>query len=237
MHLDQSEFNIRCEWGLKGASILAPISDVIIVVDVLSFSTAVDVATSRGAVVYPYRWSDDSVYEFAKSVGGEVADKRNRNGYRLSPTTLVNVPAGSRLIIPSPNGSEISFSAGAARAIAGSLRNSRAVAEYAMRKGENIAVIPAGERWEDGALRPCLEDWLGAGAIISWLDGSLSPEARAARSAFENASTDLLEQLTHSSSGREKLSRDEEGDLVLAAAIDASDCVPLLVDGYFSRQR
>ena len=50
---NQHEFDIRLEWGLKGVEILAPISDVIIIVDVLSFSTCVDVATGMGATVYP----------------------------------------------------------------------------------------------------------------------------------------------------------------------------------------
>ncbi|HKX30067.1 MAG TPA: hypothetical protein VJ302_20425, partial [Blastocatellia bacterium] len=55
MVFDQSEFEIRCEWGRQGASLLAPISDLLIIVDVLSFSTAVEIATARGAVIYPYR--------------------------------------------------------------------------------------------------------------------------------------------------------------------------------------
>ena len=48
MFYDQSEFDIRQEWGLRGVEVLAPISDVVIVVDVLSFSTCVDVAVGRG---------------------------------------------------------------------------------------------------------------------------------------------------------------------------------------------
>ena len=42
MFYDQAEFDIRCEWGIEGLEKLAIISDVVIIVDVLSFSTCVD---------------------------------------------------------------------------------------------------------------------------------------------------------------------------------------------------
>jgi len=51
--------------------------------------------------------------------------------------------------------------------------------------GTKIAVIPAGERWQDGNLRPAWEDLITAGSILSYLDGSRSPEAEAAISAFQ----------------------------------------------------
>src|SRR5919205_362863 len=60
MIYDQQEFDIRCEWGAHGVAVLAPISDVIIIIDVLRFSTSVDVAVTQGAVVFPYRWRDDT---------------------------------------------------------------------------------------------------------------------------------------------------------------------------------
>ena len=37
MTFDQQEFDIRCEWGEQGVAHLAPISDVCIIVDILSF--------------------------------------------------------------------------------------------------------------------------------------------------------------------------------------------------------
>ena len=51
---DQDDYDVRCEWGLHGVQRLAPISDAVIIVDVLSFSTSVVIAVERGAVIFPY---------------------------------------------------------------------------------------------------------------------------------------------------------------------------------------
>ena len=61
MIYDQSEFNLRCEWGAQGIAQLAPISDVVVIVDVLSFSTCVEIATNNGAIIFPYAMQDESV--------------------------------------------------------------------------------------------------------------------------------------------------------------------------------
>lgn len=54
MIFDRAEYELRCEWDAAGVKALAPVSDVVIVVDVLSFSTAVDIADARDAQVLPY---------------------------------------------------------------------------------------------------------------------------------------------------------------------------------------
>jgi 2-phosphosulfolactate phosphatase len=65
MFFGQQEFDIRCEWGSAGLGQFVSHSDAIIIVDVLSFSTCVDIAVGRGASVYPYRWKDASALAYA----------------------------------------------------------------------------------------------------------------------------------------------------------------------------
>ena len=98
--------------------------------------------------------------------------------YSLSPAGLLEIPAGTRLVLPSPNGSTLSLATRGTPTLAGCLRNSRSVAAYAGRLGRRVAVIPCGERWPDGSLRPAVEDLVGAGTIISRLRGSKSSMGR-----------------------------------------------------------
>jgi len=229
---------VRCEWAAHGITTLGPDSDVIVIVDVLSFSTCVDVAVGNGALVYPYRWHDHSAEQFAAARHALLAHARQRDsaGYSLSPASLRTIPAGTGLVLPSPNGATLSQATGTIPTIAGCLRNACAVAHMARKIGERISIIPAGERWSDGSLRPAIEDWLGAGAIIAHLSGTRSPEAELAYRAFLDAQSDLVRYLTECSSGRELCGRGFPEDVLIAAALNVSDCVPLLCEGAYQRQ-
>jgi 2-phosphosulfolactate phosphatase len=219
--------------------VLAPISDIVIIVDVLSFTTCVNTACSRGAILFPYRWRDESAKAFAKTMNAELSGGRGDPSYRynLSPLSLANVAAGERIVLPSPNGSMLTLSTGSKRTFAGCLRNSKAVADRVAGMAGSIAVIPAGERWEDHSLRPAIEDLIGAGAIIRHLPGKRSPEARQAVAAFEAAQRDLLGVIYPSSSGREVGERGYGKDVEFSAELDCSDGVPMLVDGAYVNQR
>jgi 2-phosphosulfolactate phosphatase len=206
--------------------LLAPLSDVVIIVDVLSFSTSVEIAASRKAIVYPYRWRDESAGEFARSIGAELAQKRRDAGFSLSPKSLLKIPAGPKLVLPSPNGATLTLATGNTPTLAGCLRNARAVAESAKKYGGRIAVIPAGERWPDGSLRPAFEDLIGAGAIIRYLNGNYSPETYAAKAAFLAAEKELTDLLLQCGSGKELVERGYEEDVLIAAELNVSECVP-----------
>lgn len=228
MTYDQSEFQIRCEWGKHGARQLAPISDVVIIVDVLSFTTSVDIAVGRGALVYPFPRMDQSASDYAASIDAELADaRRGSDRYSLSPKSLLNIAPRTRLVLPSPNGSALTFATGSTPTLAGCLRNAQAIAKAAQKYGPHIGVIAAGERWkDDSSLRPSFEDWVGAGAIISYLSGTRSPEAHSALAAFNLARADLQNMLMLCGSGKELIERGFAQDVVLAAELNESMCVP-----------
>ncbi len=248
MTYNQSEFDIRCEWGLRGVEELAPISDVIIIIDVLSYSTCIDIAVSSGAFVYPYKYKDGSAADYAKSLGAELADvKRKKDGYCLSPVSLKNIPAGTKLVLPSPNGATLSLATGNTLTLCAGLRNAKAAAEYAMSIGNKIAgnkigIIPAGERWiGDGTLRPSLEDLLGAGAVIYFLQSNLqskknlSPESKAALAVYESMKDNLPGEIKSCSSGKELIEKGFEEDVDLACELNVSECVAVLKNGGYEK--
>ena len=234
MWFDQASYDLRCEWGENGVATLAPSADAIVIVDVLSFCTCVDVAVGRGAIVHPYRWKDESAAEIAKSIGATLAGPRSHLEPSLSPSSLARVTPECRLVLPSPNGAVLSGMSGSTPTFAGCFRNSTAVALAARQFGPAIAVIAAGERWPDGKLRPNIEDWLGAGAILSHLTGTRSPEALLAIHAFTACRDSLAEIVRESVSGRELVEQGFPEDVDAAIALDVSSIAPILRDGAYS---
>lgn len=240
---DQVGFAYRFDWGPNGLRMLAPAVDVVVIVDVLRFTSAVSAANEAGAVVLPYRWADDGAPAFAHGRDAALAGRREDGLLSLSPTDLLRVSAGTRLVLPSPNGSALAFAArahGARHVLAGCLRNATATAMAARRLASPngcIAVIGAGERWGGvtGPLRPAVEDLLGAGAVLAALDPSsaisepgCSPEAAAARAAFVGARPRLADILPTTASGRELLKRGWADDVATCAAWDVTRLASVL---------
>lgn len=235
MFADQGGYKLRLEWGSAGLENLA-LTEATVIVDVLSFSTSVDVAVSRGAVIFPYAWKDDRAERFAREQGASVAKARAEQGFSLSPASLLTIASGTRLVLPSPNGSSLSTLAlRSPYVLTACLRNASAVGRYCQRF-ETVALIPAGERWRDGSLRPAFEDYLGAGAVIETIgSANMSPEADAAKQLFLAYKHRLEIALLTCSSGLELRERGFVQDIMLAAEYDSSVSIPLLNKGAYSQ--
>ncbi|MET9229045.1 2-phosphosulfolactate phosphatase [Lentzea sp. NPDC003310] len=215
----QEGYQLRLEWGPEGVGALRD-CDVLVVVDVLSFTTSVDLVVGNGGQVRPSRWRPES-------------------GRTLRPASLAG--ATGLVELPSPNGSNLCSLAAetGAHVLAACLRNATAVARRAQELGKTIGVVPGGERWgldvlgtgprEFGPLRPCVEDYLGAGAVIAALAGTASPEARMAATAFRT--TDVPAAVRGCGSGRELIDNGHAADVDLAVRINVSNAAPVLVDG------
>jgi 2-phosphosulfolactate phosphatase len=102
---------VHCEWGLSGVEALRDHAAVMVVVDVLSFSTAVDVAVHRHARIHPFPYGDeDASRAEAERLGVRLAASRKAGGQlSLSPASLMKLNPGERLLLPSPNGSRLSL--------------------------------------------------------------------------------------------------------------------------------
>lgn len=215
---DQSAYQVRFEWGVAGLHRLAP-ADVVVVVDVLRFSsTVVDAVASGHAVPLAdtVTWSRN---------GAAVAD---------AAAAAASVGEGAVLIGSLRNASAV------ARTVL-EIQNRR-------QARTSVNVIAAGELTDAGDLRLAVEDQLGAGTIIAALSDlgldHTSPEAAAACESARGLRRAMRHLLTASGSGRELdegvavTARLEAAGIVptsasAAAELDSTDAVPLLSDGTF----
>lgn len=243
----QAGFQVRLDWGLDGALLLQD-AHVVVVVDVLSFSTTVELAVTAGVDVLP--WGDaEGAEDLARREGAALAAPRDTADGRLSlaPSSVTAdavsaLGSPARLVLPSPNGGAIARALGerGRTVLAGSLRNAAAVADEVLalqeRLGDRatVAVIPAGELHASGALRPAVEDLLGAGAIVDALTAvgidHCSPEAATASSAYYALRRGIGHLVSASASAEELRRQDFAADVDLARQVNASRTVPVLRD-------
>ncbi|WP_282606631.1 2-phosphosulfolactate phosphatase [Pelagibius sp. Alg239-R121] len=233
--MTKSAASLSFAWGLNGLRALLPDVDVVVIVDVLSFSTAVDVAVSRGAVVLPYAYGREGAARYAAEQAAILAQPRSTLGKQisLSPKSLAESSPGQRIVLPSPNGSMLSEQTGGCPTFAGCLRNAKTVAETVSGQGGRTAVIAAGEKWPDGSLRPALEDLLGAGAILDGLCGGLTPEAETTLAAYRAMKDNCAEAIRACESGLELIQAGFADDVTFALAENESRAVPCLIEGAY----
>ena len=243
MHADllaQSPYRCRLDWGRHGARTAAERQDILVIVDTLSFSTAVVTAVQRGGLVYPCT-EDEQPGALAQRIGGEVAVRRKdvpaKGRFSLSPLTYLHLAPGTRIVLASPNGATCSrYTRAVPFLFVGALVNAEAVATVVSHLLDTtdrcVTIIACGERWQppsaDGALRVALEDYLGAGAILASLHHEPSPEARVCASAFTHSRRDIAALLWDCGSGRELRSMGFPEDVRHAAQLNSYDAVPVM---------
>jgi len=241
---------VHVEWGATGAELAAARGDVIVVVDVFSFSTTLSMAVARDFTCLVYS------YEEIEALGGPAMAAIRLNakplGQRgnavpgrvtLSPASLLTADNGQRVVFTSLNGATVVGAAAKAPALlVGGPRNATACARAAAwllgtTRAGRITVVACGERWSSAepgtaGTRPSVEDWAGAGVICSHLAElgySLSAEARLASAMWLSES--VLEDLAECVSARELRAGGFGVDVELALQADADDKVPVRMAG------
>ncbi|MBO0981804.1 2-phosphosulfolactate phosphatase [Microbacterium sp. SD291] len=211
---DQSTYQVRLDWGIEGVARLAP-ADIIVVVDVLRFSSTLPDAVAAGAEIplaNAVEWSSN---------GAAVVTAAAATGTIVLVGGIRNASAVARAIaaIQERRGARTSVSVIAAGEV-----DARGVLRFAVE-----------DHLGAGAIAAALTD-LG-------IDHT-APEAAVAAEGFRALRGALRHLLTASGSGREleigvastarmALSGITPASTADAAAHDAIDVVPMLQDGAF----
>ncbi|MDY0910299.1 2-phosphosulfolactate phosphatase [Microbacterium sp. CFBP9034] len=204
---DQSTYQVRLDWGSDGLARLAP-SDVVVVVDVLQFSSTVIQAVERSETV-----ALDAAAHAVSLNGAAVALAGGQSASTVLLGGLRNASAVARAVL------DVQRQRGERTSIA------------VIACGELTSAEPG------AALRFAVEDLLGAGAVIDALadlgiDHS-SPDAAVAGESFRALRGAARHLLTASGSGLELEALGRRDEVLAAAAVDAASVVPVLRDGAF----
>lgn len=193
-----SRAQVHVEWGTIGARHAADRGDIVVIVDVLSFSTEVVLAAAEDLTCLIY---SDAELDAMGGIDTAAAILNARPHRRFGPRRLDDAPLlphphppvpGERVLFRSTNGAAVTCAAEAApELLIGSLANARACASHlgqllAAATAERVTLIACGSDTATGGehrFRPALEDWIAAGRIAAHLADRglvLSPEAHSA---------------------------------------------------------
>src|SRR5947207_7838052 len=120
----QSRHKLKLDWGWRGGAAAASRGDIIVIVDVLRFSTACAAAAARNISIVPAAMDEE-----LESLAREHAAQLPQPGFsRLSPGAYSQLAPGTRLVVKSPNGATCArLSKGAPHVLIGSIVNASAI--------------------------------------------------------------------------------------------------------------
>lgn len=241
--------DVHLDWTTDGMQLALRQKRIVVIVDVLRFSSAVTTAVANGFIVYPVA-EQKHVEPWARRLGANAAGRSGEARFSLSPLSYLNIsPAAVRkIVLWSPNGAACaSLVRPNNHAFVGCLLNARALALHlhflARRQSCGITIIAAGEqqarRTGERILYDlkvsrrvfAIEDYLGCGAILAYLRLPKTPEARVCESAFLASRRRLRNLLLNSFSGLFLQQKGLTADVLWASQLNRYDIVPVIRHG------
>jgi 2-phosphosulfolactate phosphatase len=210
--------------------------DVCIMVDVLRASTTITVALESFDEIIPVTKLDEAL-SLASQHKAVLAGERE--GATMEGFDAGNSPfeiqkfSGKTLILTTSNGTRILESMKGIPLI-GSFINAKSVAREALKLAQNqIEVVMAGVNG-----RFAIEDFLGAGAIISHLQSSCTVDEMALASVLASQDIKKTEKAVHESLSAANLRElGFEKDIEFCLQRDTSDLVPVYQKGTINSQK
>jgi 2-phosphosulfolactate phosphatase len=240
---------IDLKWGPSGTKKAVTKNNIIVIVDVLRFSSATTVAVYKGVIIIP-SYSKRLSKVLAKRFNAEISGSSREPTkwkYSLSPLSYLNAKKNTKVVLFSPNGAKCSAIAGHAKhAFVGSFLNATIIGNYVSRISrkinEDVTVVSAGETELTKLLKRlpveesfvnkenkeyfALEDFLGSGAIISATNLDRTTNARHAELSYLKYRNNLLETLKSCVGARYLINSGREHEVDFCLQLDKYNCVP-----------
>ncbi len=183
--------------GPEGVQQALQQKQLIVIVDVLRFSSTVTTAVANGFEIIPAS-TPMRAETLSKETGIPFPSMNGTHPYTLSPLDYLNPKHPETVILVSPNGAACTeLIKDNQTAFFGCFLNARTVGRVvgslAARMQKNVAVIAAGEAQEEQFSdlhhrRFAVEDYLGCGSTLCELRVDLTPEALVCKRAYDSLS-------------------------------------------------
>jgi 2-phosphosulfolactate phosphatase len=240
---------VHLDWGLDGVKFAVKNGDIIVIVDTIRFSSTVITAIANGFVIYPISDMENGK-TLASSIGAELAGKTGHSKFSLSPLSFSKERnnKNKKVVLYSPNGAACSkFVRGSKYAFLGSFLNAKAVGEkiteIALKTNCDVTIIAAGEQRaiksgeiieyvkKDSHFVFAVEDYLGCGAIISYISLPKNSESLVCQEAFKSCKNIIAELLHGSFSGKYRAQTNTSNDVDYCAQLNYYGVIPIIKDG------
>jgi len=244
---------VKLDWNIEGLQFALKEKNIIVIVDTLRFSSAVTTAIANGFTIYPVS-NEEKGKEFAKSIGAEMSGRSEIAKYSLSPQSFLKTSDNKKVVLYSPNGARCAeLIKGKDIAYIGCLLNAKAVGKQvtkiSKKTNRNVTIIAAGEKrgielgerieyFKDkkGFQKVfAVEDYLGAGAIISYINLPKTPEAEVCELAFNSSKNKLEKLLLESFSGKYLVQTKRKGDVEWSTQLNYYNVVPIVREGIIDK--
>jgi 2-phosphosulfolactate phosphatase len=234
------------DWTVDGLRYALREDRIVVIADILRFSSAVTTAVANGFTVYPVA-DQKEIVPLSRRIRGLAAGRSGEARFSLSPFGYLDAEdlRNKKVVLWSPNGAACaSLVKKRHRAYIGCLLNARALGglltAIARKSRRGVTLIAAGEQqalvtgerilYDVKSSRRvfAVEDYLGCGAILSNLRLPKTPEAEVCETAFRASRRRLRKLLMDSFSGLFLRERGLTRDVAWAAQLDKYGIVPVI---------
>lgn len=243
---------IYLRWGPNGMKKALEKDDLIVVVDIFRFSSAVITAISNGAVIIPAQNKMEAILLSKKydAVISNIHSSYYKRTFSLSPQSFFKIPKGIKVVLISPNGAKCCRLARNSQNIfIGGFLNAKSISKHVEKLSKKLrrdaTILAAGDfdlprKIKRGEIEKqfinknnynffSLEDFIGSGAIINEMRLEKTDDAIFAEYYFKFFRKNLKEILKDTIGGRFLTLINRENDIDYCLKFNKYKCVPKLL--------